>query len=140
MNKILVIGQAPPAVKQQYPYDTTMLYDMLSWVGITKQEAQNIFEFEAVCNTFPGFGTNGHNIPSIEQMNQHWFETLENKVELADKIWILGNVAKEYFNNKEKTLSCNIEVLETIHPSKRNYLRIMKDKEIITRQLKSFLF
>ena len=34
--KILIIGQAPAAVKQEVPYDTTYLYTMLEWIGISK--------------------------------------------------------------------------------------------------------
>ena len=39
-NKILIIGQAPPAVKQTVPYDTTMLYEMFAWVDISKEQAK----------------------------------------------------------------------------------------------------
>lgn len=139
MNKILIIGQAPPAVKQSVPYDTTLLYEMLSWVGITKEESQSIFEFEAVSNIFPGHSISGHNKPSVEQMGEHWEATLKNKVELAEKVWLLGNVARDYFYSKPKTWSCNLEILETVHPSKRNHSRIFLNKDKITAQLKNFI-
>lgn len=139
MNKILIIGQALPAVKQTSPYDTTLLYDMLSWVGIDKEQAQKMFEFDAVCNEFTGHGQNGHLKPTQAQMNKHWDESLETKVQCADKVWLLGNVAKDYFNSKPKTWSCNLKVLETIHPSKRNYDRIMKQKNELIYKLSHFL-
>lgn len=137
MEKILIIGQAPLAVKQVFPYDTTMLYVMLSWVGITNVQAQSMFEFEAVCNVFPGHGANGHNKPTREQMDKHWNDTLETKVQAANKVILLGNVAKEYFYSKQKTWSCNLQVVELIHPSRRNYDRIMKDKNKIIKKLLS---
>jgi uracil-DNA glycosylase len=139
MNKILIIGQAPAKQEQQVPYDTTLLYTMLEWVGISKDKAQDIFEFEAVSNVFPGSNEIGHLKPSKEAMDRHWNETLEMKVQCADKVWLLGNVAKEYFYSKPKTYSCNLEILETCHPSKRNYSRIMSDKEKLSSAIKEFV-
>ena len=137
--KILVIGQAPPAVKQELPYDSTMLYEMLSWVGVTKEKAQELFEFEAVFNEFPGYGESGHLKPSVDQMNQHWNETLETKVQIANKVLLLGNVARDYFYSKPKTWSCGLEIFELIHPSKRNFARIMNSKEHIVKTLNHLL-
>ncbi len=139
MSKVLVIGQAPPAVTQTVPYDTTMFYDMLSWVGISKQQAQDIFEFEAVCNTFPGFDNNGHKKPSKEQMDKHWDDTLQVKVIMAKKIILLGNVAAEYFDLKTFDWNYNLAPLKLIHPSKRNYSKIIESKKSITEKLKNFL-
>lgn len=138
-TKILIIGQAPPAIKQKLPYDTTLLYEMLSWVGITKEKAQEMFEFEAVSDKFPGFLEKGHKLPSQEDMENHWSRTLESKVQATDKIWLLGNVARDFFHSKTKTWSCNLEILETLHPSKLNYSRIYAQKEKITKLLKDFI-
>lgn len=137
--KILIIGQAPPAVKQSVPYDTTMLYDMFSWVGISKDLAQKMFEFEAVYNEFPGHGSSGHLKPIKEQMDKHWNETLEEKVQMANTVILLGNVARDYFYSKPKTYSCNLGVFELIHPSYRNAARIKASKEHITKVLQSAL-
>jgi uracil-DNA glycosylase len=141
MSKILIIGQAPPAVKQIVPYDTTMLYEILEWVDITKEEAQNIFEFDAVYNEFPGRDklTGSHLQPTQQQMDLYWDKVLETKVQLANKVILLGNVARNFINSKPKTWSCNTEFLELIHPSRLNYNRIIQNKEIITKQLKEFL-
>lgn len=139
MEKILIIGQAPPAITQSVPYDSTMLYEILSWVGVSKEEAQKKFDFDSVSNVFNGHGANGHNKPTTNQMDTHWKDTLETKVQGANKVWLLGNVAKEYFHSKPKTWSCSLEILETIHPSKRNYSRIIKQKKIITDMLNKFL-
>lgn len=116
MNKILVIGQAPPAVKQGVPYDTTMLYDWLAEVGITKTQAQDLFEWEAVSNIFPGHGKKGHLIPTLISMEDHWVNTLEKKVLGAEKVWVLGKVAEDFL--KDRLDGKN--VLHTMHPSKRN--------------------
>lgn len=140
MNKILIIGQAPPAVKQSVPYDTTMLYEILEWVGISKDSAQDLFEFDAVYNEFPGWENGKHRVPTKLEMEYHWDEVLETKVQLADKVILLGNVAKNFINSKPKTWSCNTEFLELIHPSRLNYNRIIQDKEKITQKLKEFLY
>jgi uracil-DNA glycosylase len=137
MNKTLIIGQAPPAVKQGVPYDTTMLYDWLNEIGVSKDEAQELFEFDAVYDKFPGFDSvGGHKKPSREQMDEYWDRALEMKVILADKVILLGNVAKEYFYSKPKSYSCNLEVFEMIHPSKRNSYLYNKDKDKVLNVLR----
>lgn len=139
-NKILIIGQAPAAVAQSRPYDTTMLYQWLLELGIPSWQAEQIFDFEAIYNKFPGFDANGgHLKPTIEQMNEHWDEVLETKVQLADKIWVLGNVARDYINSKDKTWGCDTEWLYTIHPSKRNWSLYQQKKESIIAAIKDFL-
>lgn len=142
MNKprILIIGQAPPVNKQNIPYDTTMLYSWLLRIGISITDSKRLFDFEAIYNVFPGFDANGgHLKPTVEQMNKHWDDTLETKVQLADKIWVLGNVARDYINTKDKTWSCNTEWLYTIHPSKRNYALFKKNEQSILNNIKEFI-
>lgn len=140
MAKILIIGQALPAIKQELPYDTTLLYSWLEEIGISKQAAQGIFDFDAVFGSFTGFDSNGgHLKPNKDQMDNHWDSVLQTKVELADKIWVLGNVAKEYLSTKDKTWSCNTEWLYTIHPSKRNWSLYEKNKASILKSIKDFL-
>lgn len=140
MSKILIIGQALPQVPQQYPYDTTMLYNWLSEIGIAKEQAQDMFEFEAVFNEFTGIDKNGgHLKPSREQMISHWDNTLETKVILADKVWVLGNVAKDFIDKRPKTWSCNTEWLYTMHPSTRNYYQFSLNKEQILGKINSFI-
>ena len=87
MKKILIIGQAPPAVKQDVPYDTTLLYVMLSWVGISKEKAQEIFDFEAMTDTFPGHSStrNGHAVPSYFVMEVYYNNILEEKIKTTEK-------------------------------------------------------
>jgi uracil-DNA glycosylase len=138
---ILVIGQAPTSTPQEYPYSTTMLYDWLAQCGITIEQAQKMFEFEAVYNKFPGHNEDGkgHKKPTKEQMDQHWTETLEEKVQIADKVILLGKVAQEYFYSKPKTWSCNLDILELIHPSRLNYNLYLKNKKEIDKKLKEFL-
>jgi uracil-DNA glycosylase len=135
--KTLIIGQAPANQKQTYPYDTTQLYDWLSEIGISKEEAQNLFTFDAVYDKFPGFDENGgHLKPSRFQMDEYWERSLEFKVQLADKIILLGNVARDYFYSKDKTYSCNTEIFELIHPSKRNIGLYKQNKESILNILR----
>lgn len=137
INKTLIIGQAPPMQKQGVPYDTTMLYDWLAEVGITKEAAQDIFIFDAVYDKFPGFdAAGGHLKPTREQMDEYWKRSLELKVQLSKNIILLGNVARDYFYSKPKKYSCNTQVFELIHPSKRNIGLYQKNKESILSTLK----
>jgi hypothetical protein len=136
MNEYLIIGQAPPAVKQQVPYDTTMLYDMLAWCGISQMDAQSIFEFEAMTDEFPGFGQSGHKAPDKKRMRQYYDACLYFKGVQAKGVIVLGNVAKEAlteFGFQHDNI-CYI-----IHPSKRNYTRIIAEKEKITTAINSVL-
>lgn len=140
MNKILIIGQALPAVEQTYPYDTTLLYEMLSWVGISKEAAQDIFIFDAVYNGFPGFDSKGgHLKPSLKQMQDYWKDSLKLKVEISKRIWLLGNVAKNFFYAQSFKQRLGTVIIETPHPSKRNYSLIMNNKEQITNLLNKII-
>lgn len=141
MPKILIIGQAPSNKVQAFPYDSTLLYHWLAECGITIEKAQEMFDFEAVYNKFPGYNDNGkgHKKPTREQMDSHWNETLEEKVQMAEKVLLLGKVAQEYFWSKPKTWSCNLEILELMHPSRLNYNLYIKNRETILIKLKSFL-
>lgn len=136
MSKILIIGQAPPAVTQKYPYDTTMLYDWLKECNITVDEAQEIFEFDAVYNKFPGFEKGGHAVPTVEQMNEYWPE-LSKKIEKHSKLWILGNTARDYLITKEE-IATKI-VLFSMHPSKRNLDRYLKTKDSLIKQINKLI-
>lgn len=140
-RKILVIGQSLPAVPQEVPYDTTMLFDWLSEVGVSKDEAIEMFEFEAVYGFgFLGYDSKGgHLKPTKHQMKEYWQKVLMNKVENADQVWILGNVAKEFFYSMPKTWSCSLKVISTIHPSKRNITAYRKDKESILGSIKKIV-
>lgn len=138
--KILIIGQAPPLKKQGIPYDSTLLYKIFEWVGISKELAQFKFEFEALTDQFPGLNkTNGHKAPSKEQMDIHWNKFLRNKIENSEKVILLGGAAKKYFFSKPKTWSCTLHIYEMVHPSRRNYSRIMNNRSTITKSLTEFL-
>lgn len=138
--KILVIGQAPPAQAQEVPYDTTMMYDWLQELGISKEQAQEMFEWDAVYDKFPGFTWAGqHKIPSKQQMDEYWNRELETKIMSVDKVWLVGRVASEYFWSKEKTWSCNLKVHETMHPSLRNIHKYKLCKDDFLAGLKQFI-
>lgn len=131
-TKILIIGQAPPAVGQSLPYDTTMLYDWFLEVGVSKEKAQGLFDFDAVYDKFPGFDSKGgHLKPTKEQMEDYWNRELKNKIENCKTILVLGNCAKEFI--KEKNIKKRTVYL--IHPSKRNYSLYNKNKESIIKSL-----
>jgi|ERR1700733_1096305 len=137
MSKILIIGQAPPIKGQTVPYDTTLLYEILSWVDIKKDEAQLLFEFDAVSNEFPGINKQGgHKPPSKKSMDKYWIESLGKKVMDSDKIWILGSVAAKYLEKKGLP---RVTVLKTLHPSRRNHYHIHKIKNELIDLLTEFL-
>ena len=139
MQKILIIGQAPPAVKQEYPYDTTMLYDWLKKCDITKEQAQEMFDFEAIYDKFPGYNDKGgHKAPSQEQMDEHW-PVLEQKILNSLRVIILGNVAKDYISTKHFFVQPASKVLYLMHPSKMNYNRYIANKDKVINPLKKFL-
>lgn len=135
--KILIIGQAPPNQDQVVPYDTTMLYEWFDEIGISKDQAQNLFDFDAVYNKFPGYNDNGkgHKVPTQEQMEQYYEESLKYKVEAANKIIILGKSAAEFLASK----SIKASILHLMHPSRMNYNRYMKNKNDIINSLKKFI-
>jgi len=139
MEKILIIGQAPPAVKQGVPYETTLLYEMLSWVGVSKEQAQEIFEFEAMTNKFPGFGTRGHALPHISDMRRYYETTLEAKMIPERKVLVLGNVAKDALEEVGAYNNTTCKFTFLVHPSRRNYVRIMANRESIAKELKRML-
>lgn len=138
-KKILIIGQSLPAVKQNLPYDTTMLYDWLGELGISKDEAQVLFEFEAVYGYgFLGYDSKGgHIIPTKEHKDKYFKEVLADKIAKADKVWVLGRVAEKYLKEvgalKGKVSIC------TIHPSTRNYSLYIKNKQSILKEILSLL-
>jgi len=132
-TKILIVGQAPANQKQQYPYDTTQLYNWLAEVGVSKDKAQQLFIFDAVYDKFPGFDSKGgHLKPTREQMDEYWERSLKTKVDLVDKILLLGNVSKVYFAGKEIK---NKEIYTLIHPSTRNIGIYNQNKESILNVL-----
>ena len=136
--KILVIGQAPPAVAQSLPYDTTMLYEWLEEVGVNIHQAQSMFEWEAVSDKFPGFKMGGgHLMPSAEDMERHWENTLKTKVKCSDKVWILGGVAAEFLTSKDEVLEKR--TLYTMHPSRRNRSMYKDRKESLINDIRNFL-
>lgn len=139
MKKILILGQAPAAVKQAVPYDTTMLYQWLEACGVSKQAAQELFIFEAVANTFPGFShAGGHNKPTMEDIKAHW-PVIEAHLQDIDKVIILGGVAAQVYESMPRTWSCNVQELYLIHPSKRNTDRFNQNREAILKSLKDFI-
>lgn len=139
MKKILIIGQALPEVKQELPYDTTMLYDWLKEVGVSKEQAVGIFDFEAVFPVFPGrTASGGHAKPKKAEMVAHWNSVLRSKVVSSDKILLLGRVSSEFVMKQisvgfistiEKTIT------EIPHPSRRNYYLYTQRKEEVLDKL-----
>lgn len=137
-RKTLIIGQAPASQSQKYPYDTTQLYDWLQEVGVSKEEAQDLFIFDAVYDKFPGFDVKGgHLKPTKIQMDDYWERELRDKVWMASKILLLGNVARDYIHSKINVRNKKVYCL--IHPSSRNIGIYRQNKEKILSVLKEIV-
>jgi len=135
-SKILIIGQAPPANKQLLPYDSTMLYEWLEILGVSKNDALDIFYFDAVYDKFPGYNSNGgHLKPTESQMDDYWDRELSQRVKDCKAILVLGACARDYLKSKniDKPISF------TIHPSKRNYSLYLKNKESILNEIRNLI-
>lgn len=140
-KKILIIGQAPPAVKQSLPYDTTMLYDWLQEIGVSKTQAQELFEFDAVYDLFPGYDTNGsHKKPTYLQFIEYYNRELGDKIKQAHKIWCVGNTAHEYIVHKLMKENIEKSILKTIHPSKRNIGLYNQTKTQLLKSINEFIY
>lgn len=140
-ERILIVGQAPAANKQTVPYDTTMLYDILRWAGISKEKAQNLFEFEALTDKFPGFNNQGgHKKPSSTDMELYWESTLKAKVLSHHKIIVLGRVAEDFLNQHAPKQMMRAETIFLLHPSRRNQGKILAHKKEITTLLKQLIW
>jgi uracil-DNA glycosylase len=150
--KTIIIGQAPPAVKQDLPYDTTALYDWLEAVGVSKEKAQEIIEFEACYHTFLGYDAKGgHKKPTYKHFEEHWVQTLRNKVKVAENVILVGSVARDFMMKKlGYTKKLNWGEIVTLkhgknrkftvlpHPSKRNTKLHNEKKEIILKTFEDF--
>ena len=136
MDKILIIGQAPPAQKQLLPYDTTMLYDWFEQLGISKNDALDMFLFDAVYDKFPGYNSNGgHLKPNEQQMEDYWKRGLKQKVGKCKAILVLGACARDFLKTKE----INKPIAYIIHPSKRNYSLYLKNKDSILKSISNLI-
>jgi hypothetical protein len=140
MKKIIIIGQAPPSPRQHQdvPYSSTMLYEWLEECGISKQEAQEIFEFDAVYDKFPGakYG-GGHEVPTYEQMEDYWNRSLQKKLSQFNKVIIFGAVPKTFLLSKNALLGKN--VIYIMHPSRMNSTRYNRNKDSVLIPLKEFI-
>lgn len=134
MKKILLIGQAPPIKKQAIPYDSTMLYSWLDEVGVSVEQAQNIFEFEAMTDKVPEL-VNGNQKPPSKMEMQHYYNTvLIHKMLVADVIILMGKTPINFFGYDDFFLQIKSEkrtIFTMIHPSKRNITLFRKNREII---------
>ena len=140
-EKILLIGQAPSVQPQTVPYDTTLLYEMLSWANISKEQAQNLFEFEALTDVFPGYAKrSGHKVPSSEAKALYWESTLKEKVANHQRIILLGRESQKYVEKMAPDKYHSKDTIYLIHPSIRNSGKIKEHKEIITELLKNFIY
>lgn len=145
-NNILVIGQAPPAPDkiQTVPYDTTLFYIMLEWVGVTKEQAQKLFLFESLSDTFPGkTKTGGHKAPGKKESFYHVQCVLWPLINISERVILFGLPVQKTIANYQHLhigVGGNGKYFMLPHPSRRNWNLIMNRKEQITQLLKQCIF
>jgi len=134
-KKILIIWQAPALKKQVFPYDTTMLYDWLNEIWVSKEKAISICEFEAMTNKKPKISKSGwHLAPWKKEMTNYYELVLKEKIKKADIILLLWKCPIKFFWFEEFFLKENKawkKFFTLIHPSKRNILLYRNNKEKI---------
>jgi uracil-DNA glycosylase len=115
-----------------------MLYEWLEECGVSMEQAQDIFDFDAVYDKFPGYNVKGgHATPTYEQMLEYYNRSLREKITKYNKIIILGNVAKMFLLSTNSLLGKHI--LYLIHPSRLNFNLYQRNKETIISNLKQFI-
>lgn len=145
MNKILIIGQAPNLRPQAVPYDTTLLYKILEWVGVSKEQAQDMFEFEALVTEFPGHTKAGGHKPPLRPAIEKHFDVLYQKADLSKRVISLGASARkewargDFFSITPSRFDPDVMVLSLPHPSTRCWKLIMDNKDKIITNLKIFI-
>jgi len=145
MSKILIIGQALPAKEQKLPYDSTLLYDMLSEIGIDKNSAQEVFIFDALSDKFLGKSkSGGHSIPKSKDIEEH-FPSLYNKASVYKKVICFGRKSVkewargDFYSITPSRFGEDITILSLPHPSRRNYVLLKNNWEQIIRLLSEFV-
>ncbi len=104
------------------------------------KNVREMFDFDAIIGHFPGHNVCGHKLPTKKEHEKYLLLGLQKKIWKANKIWLLGKVAFNYITEEQvKHRLIYKHVLSTIHPSKRNYHRIMADKERIAEKIKAFI-
>ena len=137
MAKILIIAQAPPLKSQTRPMDSTLFETWLKDAGYQFDNLEDVFEFEAVYDKFPGKTRYGaHRAPSKKQRDEHW-PVLETKILAAEKIWVMGNTAYDYVI--DKILPLRKDFIWTMHPSRRNLHKYRQQKDEIIKLIKHLL-
>lgn len=140
MNNILIIGQAPPIQEQVAPYDTTLLYHILEWVGVTKERAQELFEFEAMTPNLRGVNKNGgHLKPLIGEQQAHYNNVLKAKIESAQHVLLMGRCSVDFFMKGTAFFTTQEKFTALPHPSRRNYNLIMLHKDSFINTLTQIL-
>jgi len=140
MKKILIIWQAPALKKQIFPYDTTMLYNWFEKIWLSKEEAVEFCDFEAMTNKKPKIWKNWwHLAPWKKEMTEYYNSVLKEKIKNSDKILLLWKCPIKFFWFEDFFI---VEVKKwktfftLIHPSKRNILLYRNNKYKILEMLR----
>lgn len=130
-KQILIIGQAPPEKKYAVPFSGTRLYNWFERIGINKQTAVDLIEFEALVDKFPGKNNKGHAIPDTQSILEHLpllaKKIIDNKFDLIIPV---GKLAIQYvLGNRDIQLPNAIGKLFICSPFGESY-QIKKHKII----------
>lgn len=98
----MFIGQAPPEKSCNIPFERTRLYSWFNKIAIDKNTILNIFDFEALVDSFPGKSSSGHKIPDTNDIMKHIPTIIEkinfNRIKLIVPI---GKIAIQHVFNIE---------------------------------------
>jgi uracil-DNA glycosylase len=68
MSQLLFIGQAPPKVIKDVPFEGTHLYSWFERIDISKEKLVSMATFTALVSVFPGSSKHGHKTPTSAQI------------------------------------------------------------------------
>lgn len=105
--KILIVGQAPGNLAHQrgLPFDDPSGQKLRTWMGVSREEfyddSQIAFAPMGFC--FPGYGSNGSDLPPRKECAPLWQEKLLGKLPLIEIILLIGIYAMRWYLEPEKT-------------------------------------
>lgn len=118
---------------------------MLAEIGVNKEQAVAIFDFDALSDKFLGKNKNGgHNVPKSEDIECH-FPSLYMKADKYKKVICFGRKAVnewargDFYSTSPSRFGEDIKVLSLPHPSRRNYMLLKNNWEQIVRLLNEFV-
>lgn len=102
----LIIGQAPAEKNYDLPFGRTRLFQWFTNIGITKEDALSLFDFDALVPSFPGKKNGKHVIPTEVEIKNN-IPRLVQKIKSHNFFVVIpvGKLAIKYTLNIEPDLA-----------------------------------